>query len=224
MLCKQSNEVLFGCFLTTLNATFKSKLSLEDGGYDSGSENFNIPTLLRRACRIHHISSEEHASFDPDLVTPCSRGTRESPCRLIHRCLTFSSSKEGDDDTSMDKIPSPNCTQPVQYCTDTFQQSASKCTLHIYVTLEAEEEDMEEDFQRASLDDAHWDMEEIHERTLCTHKHSLPCGLCSYPYPYANYQTSSYYDSLDLGNISEFEDIMTTSSDEEIPPLEDIEY
>ena len=29
----------------------------------------------------------------------------------------------------------------------------------MYVTLEAEEEDMEEDFQTVPLDDEHWDME-----------------------------------------------------------------
>ena len=48
MLHQQSDEVLFGHFMTTLNAAFESKLTLEDKGYDSGSENFNIPTPLRR--------------------------------------------------------------------------------------------------------------------------------------------------------------------------------
>ena len=43
VLCQQS-EVLFGCFVTTLNAAFESKLALEDTGYESGSENFNILT------------------------------------------------------------------------------------------------------------------------------------------------------------------------------------
>ena len=43
MLCQQSDEVLFSCFVTTLNATFESKLTLEDKGYDSGSKNINIP-------------------------------------------------------------------------------------------------------------------------------------------------------------------------------------
>ena len=94
----------------------------------------------------------------------------------------------------------------------------------MYVTLEAEEEDMEEDVQTVPLDDEHWDMEEIPDRTLCVHKHALPHGLCPYPCPYANYQTSSYYNSLDLRNISEFEDIMMTSSDEDIPPLDNIAY
>ena len=83
---------------------------------------------------------------------------------------------------------------------------------------------MEEDFQTVPLDGKHWDMEEILDRTLCIHKHALPHGLCPYLCPYANYQTSSYYDSLDLSDISEFQDIMTTSSNEDIPPLEDIGY
>ena len=42
-----SLKVIFGHFVTTLNATFKSKLTLEDEGYDSGSKNFNIPMPLR---------------------------------------------------------------------------------------------------------------------------------------------------------------------------------
>ena len=46
LLHQQSEEVLFGCFMTTLNAASENKLALEDG-YESGSENFNIPTPLR---------------------------------------------------------------------------------------------------------------------------------------------------------------------------------
>ena len=119
MLHQQSDEVLFYCFVTTLNAAFESKLTLEDKGYYSGSKNFNIPTPLRSTSKIHHISSEEHAFFDPDPVMPCSTDIRESHCRLVCRCLTFSSSEEDDDDTPMDEIPSPNSTLPVQYHTDT---------------------------------------------------------------------------------------------------------
>ena len=40
-------EVLFSHFVTMLNATFEGELTLEDEGYDSGSENFNIPTPPR---------------------------------------------------------------------------------------------------------------------------------------------------------------------------------
>ena len=122
---------------------------------------------------------------------PCSRGIRELLCRLVHQCLTFSSSKEDDDDTPIDEIPSPHNTAPVLHPTDTFKKLLPKCTLHMYITLEAEVEDMGEDFQTVPLDDEHWDMEEITNRTLCVHEHALPHGLCPYPCPYANYQTSS---------------------------------
>ena len=37
LLCQQSDEILFGHFMTTRNATFKSKLALEDEGYESSS-------------------------------------------------------------------------------------------------------------------------------------------------------------------------------------------
>ena len=109
MLYQQYDEVLFSCFMTTLNTAFESK----DEGYDSGSEKFNVPTPLRRTCKIYHISSEEHASFDPDPVTPHSTGIRESHCRPVCRCLTFSSSEEDDGNTPMDEAVSPNSTPPV---------------------------------------------------------------------------------------------------------------
>ena len=47
LLCQQSEEVLFGCFVTMLNAAFESKLTLEDEGYESESKNFNVATPLR---------------------------------------------------------------------------------------------------------------------------------------------------------------------------------
>ena len=72
MLHQQSDEILFGHFVTTLNATFNSKLALEDKGYKSGLENFNIPTPLQRTSRIHHVSSVKNTSFDPVPVTSCS--------------------------------------------------------------------------------------------------------------------------------------------------------
>ena len=63
ILWQQSDEILFGHFMTTLNATFESKLALEDKGYESSSENFNIPAPLRRTSKIHHISNVENAFF-----------------------------------------------------------------------------------------------------------------------------------------------------------------
>ena len=43
-LHQQSDEILFGCFVPTLNAAFEWKLAMEDEGYKSSSENFNMPT------------------------------------------------------------------------------------------------------------------------------------------------------------------------------------
>ena len=39
-----------------------------------------------------------------------------------------------------------------------------------------------------------------------------------------NYNTLSYMDSLDLSDISDYEDYMVTSSDEEILGMEEILY
>ena len=44
LLCQQSEEVLFGCCITTFNAACESKLVLKEKGYESGGENFNNPT------------------------------------------------------------------------------------------------------------------------------------------------------------------------------------
>ena len=85
-------------------------------------------------------------------------------------------------------------------------------------------DDEEEDFQMVPLDSEHWTSEETPERTLCIHEHGLPHGLCQYPCPYANYQTPSYMVSLDLSDISDYEDYMVTSSDEEIPGMEELPY
>ena len=120
-LCQQSDETLFCHFMATLNAAFESKLALEDEGYESGSENFNIPTPLRRTSKIHHVSSVEDASFGPDPVTPCSSGSRESQHRLVCRCSTFSSTEEDNDVIPLDVTPSPDSTPPKQHHIDAFQ-------------------------------------------------------------------------------------------------------
>ena len=75
-----------------------------------------------------------------------------------------------------------------------------------------------------SLDDDHWTTEEIPDRTLCIHEHALQHRLCQYPWPYVNYQILLYVDSLDLSDISNFKDIMVTSSNKDIPALEDMPY
>ena len=82
LLCQQSDEILFSCFMTTLNAPFESKLASEDEGYKSSSENFNIPAPLQKhpgfttfpaskmppltQFQLHHTVQEIH---DSDLYT-----------------------------------------------------------------------------------------------------------------------------------------------------------
>ena len=83
----------------------------------------------------------------------------------------------------------------------------------------------DEDFQTVPLDDKHWSMEMMPERTLCIHENGLPNNVCSYPCPYGHNGTASYIDSLDLSDISDLEDhFLTTSDDEELPGLEEVPY
>ena len=71
------------------------------------------------------------------------------------------------------------------------------------------------------LDDEHWATEEVPDWTLCIHKPALPHRLYLYPCPNVNYLLPSYTNTMDLRDISDFEDIMITSSNEDIPALED---
>ena len=132
----------------------------------------------------------------PNPVIP--QGTFQTPPRPVHRWLSFSSFND-DSDTSEDAPLTPRTTSAgTQVCLE-------------------EDEEEEEDFQMVSLDDEHWTTEEVPDRTLCIHEHALPHGLCPYPFP-------SYTDSLDFSDISDFKDIMITSSNEDIPALEDMPY
>ena len=97
-LCQQSDETLFGCFVIALNAAFTQQLSLADEGYKSGSDTIDLPTPLRKTPCIHHISSMEHASFNPVTTTPCS--TAQTPPRPVHRCLSFSSADNHTPDST----------------------------------------------------------------------------------------------------------------------------
>ena len=78
-----------------------------------------------------------------------------------------------------------------------------------------EEEEEEEDFQTVLIDDEHWTTEMVPERTFCLHENGLPNNVCQYPCPYGNNNTVLYMDSLDLIDISDYEDYMMTTSDEQ---------
>ena len=83
-----SEEALFGHFVLALNAAFTQQLLLADESYESGS-NEDLPMPLWQAPHIHHMSSMEHASFDPIYSTPHQPldqhhpGTPLSPVRPV---------------------------------------------------------------------------------------------------------------------------------------------
>ena len=166
-----SEEALFGCFVLALNAAFTQQLSLADEGYESGSSN-DLPTPLCKTPHIHHVSSMEHASFNPAHTMPCCPAdtphydTQPTLPRPVHCCLMFlSDSSESDQDT------------------DSSAYSSS---------------DEEEDFQTVPIDDEHWTTEMVPERTFCIHENGLPNNVCQYPCPYGNNNNSvSYMDSLE---------------------------
>ena len=53
--------------MTKLNDTFERELANEDEGYENGSDGLCIPTPLRRALWIYHISTSENLSFNPTI-------------------------------------------------------------------------------------------------------------------------------------------------------------
>ena len=84
--------------------------------------------------------------------------------------------------------------------------------------------DEEEDFPTVPLDDKHWTSEIVPERTFCIHENGLPNNVCQHPFPYGSNDTVSYMDSLDLSDISDYGNYMVTSSDEELPGMEEVPY
>ena len=193
-LCQLPEEILFGCFLLALNAAFTQQLSLEDEGYESGS-NEDVLTPLCKTPHIHHMSSLEHALFNPiqsTLHRPVTCNPTHSPARSVRYRLSFN-------DDSLDTSTSLSTTSPE--------------------SLDMEEE---EDFQTVPLDDEFWTTEMVPERTLCIHENGLPNNVCSYPCPYGYNGTTSYINSLDLSDVSDIEDhFLTTSDEEELPALEE---
>ena len=204
-LCQLSEDILFGCFVIALNAAFTQKLSLADEGYESGSNTADLLTPLQKTPHIHHVSSMEHASFNPAHTTPHSTATithcssSQTPTRPVHCHLSFTfDSSDGDQDPG-DSDQDPDNT-PVH-------------------------SDEEEDFPTVPLDDEHWLAEIVPEKTFCIHKNGLSSNVCQHPCPYGNNDTVSYMDNLDLSDILDYEDyMMTTSDDEDLPGMEEVPY
>ena len=90
--------------------------------------------------------------------------------------------------------------------------------------------EVEEDFPTAPLDDNICLEDPVSDRHFCIHEqlqHHIPC---SYPCPHSmdllpntpEDTPTSYYEMMDLSNIYDFQDVMTTTSDEDIPDLDDV--
>ena len=88
----------------------------------------------------------------------------------------------------------------------------------------------EEDFPTAPLDDDVWLEDPVSDRHLCIHEQSQPHDQCPYPGPYSMDQLHStpedrlapHYKMMDLSDIFDIQDVMTTTSDKHILDLEDI--
>ena len=88
-----------------------------------------------------------------------------------------------------------------------------------------EEEGEEEHFPAAPLNDDVWVDEPVPDRHLCIHEHSQH-DLCPYPYRYSLDQLHLSLDYapqyMDLSDIFDIQDVITTASDKDIPNLEDV--
>ena len=208
-----SEDVLFGHFVIALNAAFTQQLSLVDEGYESGSDTVDLPSPLRKTPHIHHVSSMEHATFNSAHTTPHSKVTitphssPQTPTRPVHHCLSFNSNSDQDPDST-----------PVY--SDSSDDDQDPDSSPVY----SDSPDEEEDFPTVPLDDEHWTSDIVPERPFCIHENGLPNNMCQHPCPYGSNDTVSYMDSLDLSDILDYEDYMVTSSDEELPGMEEVPY
>ena len=90
---------------------------------------------------------------------------------------------------------------------------------------ECDEDDAEDHFPTALLDDAVWMEEPVPERHLCIHEnsqHDLWPYLCLYSLNplYLTQEDPSQY--IDLSDFFEFPNVMTSASDEDISSIGDI--
>ena len=185
-----------------LNATFESKLASEDEGYKSSSENFNIPTPLQKCPDPPHFSTKK------GLFWPNSSYTTHHQISTTQTCMQKTDIqllRWWQHHRRLGSFPF----QCITNAEHTHDAHALPSKHHLEAPIHWKEE--EEDFQTVLLDDEHWTTEEIPDRPLCIHEHLLPHGLCPYPCPYVDYQTPSYYEAMDLSDISKFKDVMTTS-------------
>ena len=90
------------------------------------------------------------------------------------------------------------------------QQMACHLTDDSFQDVPSEEEEVEEHFPTAPLEDDVWMEEPVPDRHLCIHEQSQAHKLCPYPYPYSLdelYPTPEYApvpQCMDFSNIFDF--------------------
>ena len=88
----------------------------------------------------------------------------------------------------------------------------------------------EEDFPTVPLDDDVWLEDLVPDRHFCIHEQSQLHDQYCYPCQYRldqlhsapEYAPAPHYEMMDLSDIFDFQDVMTTTSDEDILDLKDI--
>ena len=160
-----SEEILFCCFVTTLNDTFEWELALDDSRYAAGSESLSIPTLCRTP-HLYHVSASDNLSFGP--ATPQAYSPQQ-PGNLNAMCchLIF----EENDNSSIDS-------NPLHARTEHYLPAEHQMACH----LTSKDKDEEEHFPTAPLDDDICMEGPVLDRHLCIHEHSQH-DLCPYPCP-----------------------------------------
>ena len=186
--------------MTTLNNAFKWQLTLEDMGYDSGSESLSVATPLCREPWPFHVLTQENFSFGP--ATPRAHPSPGYLQTVCHQ-LTYKEDNESPPDHS----------------------PGDDILAHWLPSIgEEEDDDIGEHFLTVSLDDDVWMEEPVPERHLCIHENSQHY-LCPYLCPYSlnplylTQEEAPQY--IDLSDIFKFPDVVS-ASDDDIPNLEDI--
>ena len=188
--------------MTTWNAAFETEFAQEDEGYESGSENFNIPTPLSRILRIYHVSTREAFSIDPtdfgQSPTTPEHNEETSPhrcryCSFTHGWLVFTSSNDespvrhsecchhSNVDGSSPVHRRAVLPSPVQHnlC---HSLTPPWTTEQSYIDLDDELTSTEEHLPTALLNDGIWSEDPILDRPLCIHEGPHRPNLqCSYP-------------------------------------------
>ena len=197
--------------MTTLNESFEWEVTLEDIGYESGSESLSVPTPLHWEPCPFHVSTQENLSFKPTTPTACpSPGYLNIVCHLTYEEDEESSFNPRMEDHSLD--------DDILAC-------------HLPSIAEEDDDDTEEHFQTVSPDDNVWMEEPVPERHLCIHEnwplmHPWKLTIWSVPLPMpAQFQSlhltqEDAPQNIDINDIFDFPDVIVTASDEDVPSLE----